>query len=161
MAVPALVSLLRLQVLGSWAGSELGPRIVVLWAEGRRARWHLGSWLWQPPLQRLVLVSGPHGGVMGRTWTFLPLRSGQQQQLQAISSNSSTVAGGGGERSSERGEFSRGRERTYTQLLKKPLQRYAGSLPKETLAKCQLSPWQPRGPDFPASLLCCPQLRSL
>lgn len=30
---------------------------------------------------------------MGRTWTFLPLRSGQQQQQQAISSSSSTVAG--------------------------------------------------------------------
>lgn len=49
---------------------------------------------------------------MGRTWTFLPLRSGQQQSLQqqqqAISSNSSTVAGGLGERSREHGQLMQG-----------------------------------------------------
>lgn len=97
VAVPALASLVRLQVAGSRAGPELGPRSAVLWAEGHRATWHLGSWLWWPPRQRAVLMSAPHGGVTGRAWTFPRLRSAWQRQ-QAVSSSSSTVAGGGREK---------------------------------------------------------------
>lgn len=55
--------------------ASAGTVDLVLRGEGCRARLSPGPWLRLSPLQLLLLshVSLPHGGVMGRTWAFLPL----------------------------------------------------------------------------------------
>lgn len=130
---------------------------MVLRGYGCRAELTPGPWLRQSPLQLLHgHRSIPHGGVMGRTWAFLPLgleeQQGVQQQLQATSSSSSaTVAGGSGE-GGRRHEKLRGEKRKNTHLLpEKPLRRleWGGPLPKGLASWSEVPGGLMRGVDVP------------
>lgn len=139
VAMTVLMSLISLQVSvsGSWAGLELGEWILVLTGDGCRAGLTLGPWLRQSPLQLLLgHLFIPHGGVMGRTWAFLPLGL-EQQQLQATSSSSTTVAGGSGERGRRHWKLRGGKRKDAHLLPEKPLWRleWGGPLPEG------LAPW--------------------
>lgn len=113
----------------------MGLGLEVSGLQGQADTWAVAR---QCPLQCRGLLSTPHGGVMGRTWTFLPLGSGQQQrvqqQLQATSSSSSTVAGGLG-REAEGTDTPRWEEKDRPSFRRSPSGGVEGLCPKAWLTE--------------------------